>query len=200
MMKQSLIFILSGILLFSCSTKHYDHPTVKIGTIFGDIYVELYPDKAPLSTGTFLKNVQDRVYDESNFYRVLKADEQPISAPKVDLIQGGIFFSRPAISKEKSGIPLETTRQTGLIHDDGTISFARTTPESGGLEFFICMGRLSAYDYGGTASSDGLGYAAFGKVIEGMPVVRKIHNQTSEGEYFTPPVRIKYIKFLNPSK
>lgn len=199
-MKKKISLIALFLTLLSCNTTHYKNPTVKISTIFGDIIVEVYPDKAPLSAEAFLKNIQAGVYKESNFYRVLKAEDQPMNAPKVDLIQGGIFLSNSVLSGEKKGIPLESTGETGLVHEDGTISFARTTPDSGGLEFFICLGRLSAYDEGGAASADGLGYAAFGKVIDGMRIVRRIHDQSSEGPYFKPPILIKKIKYLNPPK
>ncbi len=188
------------VLLSSCKSQHFSHPTVKIETIFGDILVELYPEKAPLSTASFLTNVKENIYKKSNFYRVLKAEDQPSSADKSNLIQGGIYLSNPGLLQQKKGIPLETTQQTGLKHENGTISFARTTPNSGGVEFFICIGKLSAYDFGGNANPDHLGFAAFGKVIKGMDIVRKIHSQPSEGTSFTPPVRIDNIIYLNPAK
>lgn len=187
-------------LLCSCRPEHYDHPTVKIETVFGDIYVEVYPDKAPVSANNFLDNVTEGIYKKSNFYRVLKAEDQPSSAAKSDLIQGGIYLSDRSLLQRKSGISLETTAKTGLKHENGTISLARSTPNSGGVEFFICIGRLPAYDFGGDANADHQGFAAFGKVIRGMDVVRKIHSQPSVETSFAPPVRIDNIIYLNPAK
>ncbi len=65
------------VLLSSCKSQHFSHPTVKIETIFGDILVELYPEKAPLSTASFLTNVKENIYKKSNFYRVLKLRTNP---------------------------------------------------------------------------------------------------------------------------
>lgn len=101
---------------------------------------------------------------------------------------------------KEPGIPLETTKQTGIKHLDGTISLARTTPNSGNTEFFICVGDQPAYNYGGDANTDGLGYAAFGRVVKGMKVIHDIHSQASDGTDFTPPIKIKNIIFLNPEK
>lgn len=200
MKKETLVLLLStlSIILFRCKAEHFNHPTVKIETIFGDIYVEVYPEKAPLSAGTFLANVEQGVYKKSNFYRVLKAEDQPSSAAKSNLIQGGIYLSNPNLLRQKKPIALETTEQTGLKHEDGTMSFARSTPNSGGVEFFICIGKLPAYDFGGDANADHQGFAAFGKVIRGMDVVRKIHSQPSDETSFTPPLRIDDIIYLNP--
>lgn len=186
--------------LFSCKSEHYVHPTVKIETVFGNIYVEVYPEKAPLSAGTFLENVREGIYRKSNFYRVLKAEDQPSSADKSNLIQGGIYLSDPKLLQKKKGIQLETTELTGLKHENGTISFARSSPASGGVEFFICIGRLPAYDFGGDANPDHQGFAAFGKVIKGMDVVKKIHSQPSDETTFTPPLRIDNIIYLNSEK
>lgn len=192
-MKQTfrqIIFLLCILALYSCSSEHFDHPTARIETPFGNILVEVYPDRAPESSAAFLQNIDSGIYKNSNFYRVLKAEEQVSSADKSNLIQGGIHYTRPEYSSGKPGVPLETTEQTGLKHVNGTISFARAGEISTGTEFFICIGDSPAYDYGGSANPDGQGFGAFGKVIRGMDVVKKIHSQPSNGSTFTPPVRI----------
>lgn len=192
------IFLLANLALInSCNTTNYVEPTIKIETNFGDILVELYPEKAPKTVHAFLSYIDSGIYKKSSFYRVLKLEDQPSSADKSQLIQGGIYESNPTFLQRQTGIPLETTEQTGLKHENGTISLARTTPNSASTEFFICIGDQPAYNYGGSANPDKQGFAAFGKVIKGMNVVKRIYAQPSEGTSFTPPVLIRNIVYLN---
>ena len=74
-----------------------------------------------------------------------------------------------------------------------TISMARTEPGTASTEFFICIGNQTEYDSGGSATPDKLGMAAFGKVIRGMKVVRKIQNESSKGDRLINPVSINNI-------
>lgn len=187
------------LLLVSCGGKReYANPTVEIKTTYGKILVELYPQKAPQTVAAFLRYVDSGYYKKSTFYRVLKEEDQPSNAFKSELIQGGIYQSNPQLLVALPGIPLETTKETGLRHLNGTISLARTLPNSGSTEFFICVGDQPAYDYGGLANPDGLGYAAFGRVIKGMNAVRNIHASPSDGTSFIRPVEIADIIYLNP--
>ena len=165
---------------------------MEIETNFGEIVVELYPAKAPKTVAAFLSYVDSGYYKSGSFYRVLKAEDQPSSSFKSDLIQGGIWQTKNKLQATLPGIPLETTRETGLLHADGTISLARSTANSGNSEFFILIGDQAgrAYDYGGDANPDGQGFAAFGKVIEGMDVVRDIHKQPDDATSFSPSIAI----------
>ena len=176
--------------------KKYDHPTIAIQTYFGDIIVELYPEKAPKTVAAFLSYVDSGFYKNSSFYRVLKAEDQPSNSPKSDLIQGGIWQTDYKKQLKVPGIPHETTQQTGILHKDGVISLARTSPGTASTEFFICIGNQPAYDYGGNANPDKQGFAAFGKLIEGMDVVKQIHKQPDNETNFTPAIPIKNIKRL----
>lgn len=189
-------FLITSVFFFSCNQKKYNEPTIKIETYFGDIIVELYPEKAPQTVKAFLSYVDAGYYKNSSFYRVLKAEDQPSNSFKSDLIQGGIWQTDYKKQQSIAGIPLETTKETGLLHKDGFISLARTTPTSGNSEFFICIGDQPAYDYGGSANADGQGYAAFGKVIEGMKYVKQIQDQPDNATTFTPPIKIKNITRL----
>ena len=194
MMQKPLCFLF--LLLLSCSGKKYTNPNVEIQTAFGNIQVELYPGKAPHSVAAFLSYVDAGLYKNGSFYRVLKEENQPSSAFKSQLIQGGIWQSDNKKAISLPGIPHETTQQSGLLHTDGTISLARTTPGTASSEFFICVGDQPAYDYGNNANPDRLGYAAFGRVVKGMDVVRKIHSQPENGENFYPSVAILNIRRL----
>ncbi len=196
-MKYKLLFILAvQYLLLSCSHPTYKNPHVLIETNFGDIEVELYPDKAPKSVAAFLSYVDSGVYKNSSFYRVLKEENQPSASFKSELIQGGIWQTNYKKGISLPGIPHEPTNKTGILHKDGTISLARTTPGTASSEFFICMGDQPVYDYGGNANPDRQGFAAFGKVFKGMNIVRKIYQQPDNEESFDPPVEILNIKRL----
>ncbi len=195
-MKYKLLFILIVQCIFSCSHPKYKYPHVLIETKLGDIEVELYPDKSPKSAGAFLSYIDSGFYKNSSFYRVLKEEDQPSASFKSELIQGGIWHTNYKKGIGLTGIPHEPTNQTGILHKDGTISLARTTPGTASSEFFICIGDQPAYDYGGMANPDGKGYSAFGKVIKGMDIVRKIHQQSNNEDSFDPPVEIFNIKRL----
>ena len=193
-MKNHFLPLLTVLIFFSCGDNtQYTKPTVEIKTNYGNIYVELFQDKAPKTVNSFMSYVDSGIYKNSSFYRVLKAEDQPSSSFKSELIQGGIYLSDPSRLQKEKGIPLETTKETGLQHLNGTISLARTTANSASTEFFICIGKQPAYDYGGAANPDGQGYAAFGKVIKGMDVVRDLHKASSNGTDFLPPILIKDI-------
>lgn len=194
----NVFFLLLACSYFSCHPKKsYKEPTVKIETNFGDIIVELYPEKAPKAVAAFLSYVDSGYYKDGSFYRVLKAEDQPSGSFKADLIQGGIWETKNKIQIKLPGIPHETTKQTGILHKDGTISMARLAPGTASTEFFIVIDDQPAYDYGGDANNDGQGFAAFGKVIEGMEVVRQIHEQPDNETSFTPAIAIKNIVRLN---
>ena len=189
--------LVTSCIYFSCNQKkNYKEPTVKIETNYGDIIVELYPEKAPKTVATFLLYVDSGYYKNGSFYRVLKAEDQPSGTFKSDLIQGGIWQTKNKMQIKLPGIPHETTKQTGILHKDGTISMARLEPGTASSEFFIVIGDQPAYDYGGDANADGQGFAAFGAVFKGINIVRKIQEQPASGESFVEKIRIDKIKRL----
>lgn len=188
--------IISGILLmlfFSCTEKKHDPSVVTIQTKFGDIEIKLFPDKAPKTVTAFLSYIDSGYYQNSSFYRVLKEENQPMGGDRPQIIQGGIYKTNYPLAIRVKGIPHESTLESKLAHTNGTISLARTTAGSATTEFFICIGDQPSFNYGGSSNQDKLGYAAFGRVIKGMDVVRKIHQQPENGESFDPPVTILNI-------
>lgn len=189
-----LIFLLLVVVL-SCNQADDKTPHLLIETRLGDIELELYPEKAPVTVAAFLSYVDSGYYSNSSFYRVLKADELP-NPNNTGIIQGGIWQTKPEIKVKLSGIKHETTAQSGLTHQSGTVSLARTTPGSASSEFFICIGDQSPLDAGRRGTEDGQGFAAFGKVIKGMPIVRKIQEQKSHGDAFDKKIEIYKIKRL----
>ncbi len=188
----NFLFILFAIAGFNCTPSGFKSPTIQIKTIFGDIFVELYPDKAPKTVAGFLSYVDAGYFKEINFYRVLKKEDQPSNAFKSQIIQGGLWRSDLGKQKTIPGIPHETTKETGILHKAGVISLARMEAGSASTEFFICLTDQPVYDYGGGASpeEEKLGYAAFGRVVKGFDVVKKIYEQPDMGTQYITPVRI----------
>lgn len=194
-MHKLVLIFLSLTMLISCKQKKYNEPHVLIETSLGNIEVELFPGKAPLTVAAFLKKVDAGLYKKASFYRVLKNDNVP-EEYNTGLIQGGVFQANPAVVSSLEKVPHESPKQTGIMHESGTISMARTTPGSATSEFFICIGDQKQFDSSSRGKADGLGYAAFGRVVEGMGVVRKIQNKKSSGESFYEPIVINSIKKL----
>jgi peptidyl-prolyl cis-trans isomerase A (cyclophilin A) len=158
-----------------------------VKTTLGDITIEVYPEKAPLTVANFLNYVDARLYDSSSFFRAVTLQNQPDKKIKIEVIQGGNVDS----TKEFSPILLETTAMTGILHRDGTISMARGAPASATSSFFICINDQPSLDFGGLRNPDGQGFAAFGKVIKGMETVKKIQQlHPDQGQYFKPVVMI----------
>ena len=162
--------------------------TVLVETEFGDIVVQLDLENAPISGSNFLRYVDTGLYAGGTFYRTVRDANQPNDSVRIAVIQGGMDRDRRADRFDP--IRLEGTRETGLPHLDGTISMARAGPDTARAEFFICIGDQPELDERGRRHVDGLGFAAFGRVISGMDVVRRIHEMTADGQRITPPVRI----------
>ena len=168
---------------------------VLIRTDMGDLTVELYPEKAPVTATNFLAHVENGDYTNSVFYRVVRMDNQSQSQVKIEVIQGGLFHD--TVVDTIAPIIHETTKETGILHRDGIISMARNKPGSASTEFFICIGDQPSLDYGGDRNPDKQGFAAFGKVIDGMDVVRSIQALPDEGQYLKEQVLIREISRLS---
>ena len=170
---------------------------VRMVTDLGPIVIELYPDKAPITVANFLAYADRHLLDGGSFYRTVspKNDNNPAA---ISVIQGGL-------NRDDSPLPAiahETTKATGVLHTDGVVSMARGGPGSAGSEFFICIGDNPALDFGGARNKDGQGFAAFGKVVEGMDVVRAIHDTPTvskaadpylKGQIIEKPVKIQKL-------
>lgn len=164
---------------------------VVIQTDKGDIEVELDAAKAPKTVANFLKYVDGKFYDGGRVHRTVTPDNQPNNKVKIEVIQAGI--NPDQMKDEFPAVKLERTKDTGLSHKDGTISMARDGPDSATSDFFICIGDQPELDHGGKRNPDGQGFAAFGKVVKGMDVVKKIQAAPAEGQALNPPVKIRKI-------
>jgi len=174
-------------------------PRVVLETPLGEIEIAVDAARAPLTARNFLRYVADGHYDGGRFHRTVTPGNQPDRKVKIDVIQAGV-----APARENDGfapIPLERTRETGLAHVDGAVSMARDTPDSATSDFFVCVGDQPSLDFGGARNPDGQGFAAFGRVVRGMEVVRKVWRSPASGQRLDPPVpilRARVVKAAPP--
>lgn len=161
---------------------------VALQTEKGRIVIDVDTVNAPVTAQNFLKYVQAGFYDGGAFHRTVKPDNQPQNRIRIQVVQAGVNPDRR--KDEFAPIPLERTAKTGLKHVDGAISMARSLPDSATSDFFICIGPQPSLDFGGMRNPDGQGFAAFGRVLEGMDVVKAIQTAPAEGQSLRPPVRI----------
>ena len=170
-------------------------PRVLVQTELGDIEIEVDTKRAPVSAGLFLKQVDAGMYDGGQFHRTVKMDNQPTNDVKIEVIQASVNKAREKDVGEP--IALERTTATGLKHTDGCVSTPRGAPDSARTGFFICINDQPSLDFGGKRNPDGQGFAAFGRVVRGMDVVRKIQQApNTEAQLLTPPITIKSVKRL----
>ncbi|MGN6553945.1 MAG: peptidylprolyl isomerase [Verrucomicrobiota bacterium] len=170
-------------------TPMIDKPQVVFETTLGKIEVELDAKAAPLTVKNFLHYVQERLYNDGRFFRTVTLSNQPNDTVKIQVIQAE---ANPAATNHfLAPIALERTRDTALRHLDGTLSMARSGPDTAQDSFSICIGDQPELDFGGQRNPDGQGFAAFGRVIKGMDVVRRIHAASAEGQQLDPPILIQ---------
>jgi len=170
------------------------NPRVVITTAEGAITLELFADKAPVTTANFLKYVDRKLYDGATFYRASKPKGQ--TSNDYGTIQGGLQNDP---KKVLPAIAHESTTKTGLKHTDGTISMGRHAPGSAQADWFICIGDMPYLD----ATAKDPGFAAFGRVVDGMPVAKTILGLpvdpnagvgAMKGEMLVKPLRIASIR------
>lgn len=162
---------------------------VKLATEAGDIVLKLEKERAPVTTANFLRYLDAKRLDGIYFYRAM------------DLSWGGGLIQAGVRDGAKLYPPIahEPTTQTGLSHTEGTISMARLEPGSARGDFTIMVGDMRGLDADPKAGGDNLGFAAFGRVVEGLDVVKKIQKSPKsatlgegvmKGEMLEPKIRI----------
>jgi peptidyl-prolyl cis-trans isomerase A (cyclophilin A) len=175
--------------------------TVKVvmTTALGPITIALETERAPVTAGYILRHVDEARLDGASFYRAYKITPDG----GMGLVQGGIRDG----AKLLPPVAHEPTTATGLTHDEGAISLARGAPGTAQAQFFIILGNLSSLDANPAAAGDNQGFAVFGRVTEGMDVVRQILNVpvsatkgegAMKGQMIEAPVKIISVKRLVP--
>jgi peptidyl-prolyl cis-trans isomerase A (cyclophilin A) len=160
---------------------------MRIETSLGAIVVALDHRHAPITVTNFVRYADDHRFDGTTFYRSVHTR----GAPQEGFVQGGIAHSARLLLPP---IRLEPTTETGLHHVGGTISMAHSTPDTAMGDFVLCLADQPGLD--ARPGKGDKGYAAFGRVIEGMDVVRRIHDVPTvavggkPSERIAAPVRI----------
>ena len=173
--------------LVSTRSPQPPHCRVRVQTELGDIVIEVdRQTRARSPPRTSCSYVDAGHYDGGMFHRTVKMDNQPESTGE----DRGDPGRRQPGSRPRSGfpaIPLERTSVTGILHKDGVVSMARGAPDSATSGWFICINDQPSLDFGGKRNPDGQGFAAFGRVVSGMDVVRKIQMAPSSANRTTTP-------------
>ena len=161
------------------------NPMVVLSTSLGDIKIELYQDKAPVTVQNFLEYVKAGYYDGTIFHRVIPGF----------MVQGGGMTDDMRDKREGQRAAIKNESSNGLKNDTGTLAMARTSaPDSATSQFFISVKDNTFLNKENAA--DKVGYAVFGKVVEGMDVVKKIEQvkTATKGPHQNVPVDAVVIK------
>jgi len=154
-------------------------------TAAGNIEVALFPDRAPLSVAQFLAHVDAGNYEGASFYRVTRESD----GASIDVVQGGLLSQAARIGRDAyaegyastTAVAHETTDQTGIANERGTLAFARLEPGTADTEIFFNVRGNPELDTGFTGGGrDGYGYATFGRVVGGMRVLEEIQQMPSD--------------------
>lgn len=198
-MRTALVAVMAGALLGGDFAGADDEVVrVAMATGEGEIVIELYLDRAPVTAGNFLKLADNGDLDGGSFYRVVN-DRNDRGSPKIEVIQGGLGDAGEGFDT----IAHESTAQTGILHEDGVISMARDAVGTASTEFFICIGDQPGLDHGQPRNADMQGFAAFGRVVSGMDVVRRInglpadapsYSEYTAGQILADPVPITSVR------
>jgi predicted dienelactone hydrolase/cyclophilin family peptidyl-prolyl cis-trans isomerase len=176
---------------------HPEDETVQVifETPEGDIEVALYPRRAPVAVGNFLAHVDAGHYNGARFYRVTR----PGGSTTIGVVQGGLSAESTTsldldeLEKAEPLFPViehETTDKTGIVNEAGTLAMARLAPGTASTEFFFNVDDNPALDTGNTSRNpDGQGYATFGRVLRGFPLLRRIQAMPSDA-----PVAIEFMR------
>ena len=192
-----MVALLTGVVTFGAvAAAQTATVRVRVQTELGDIVIEVDQAKAPATAANFLRYVDAGHFDGGEWHRTVKMDNQPESTIKIEVIQAGV---NPNRAKEGfAAIALERTNKSGLRHKDGVVSMARGGPDSATSGWFICINDQPSLDFGGMRNPDGQGFGAFGRVVSGMDVVRRIQAAPSsatrttntEAQRLTPPIKV----------
>jgi peptidyl-prolyl cis-trans isomerase A (cyclophilin A) len=179
--KLRLLLLAGTLFMANPGARAQDTVDVIMSTSLGDVRIELFAAKAPTTVANFLNYVDGRHYDGATFYRTVRY-ENDNGSPKIEVIQGGIGNG---VEAPFDPIDHEDTGMTGILHTDGVISMARNGVGTASSEFFICIGDQPGLDKGQLRNPDEQGFAAFGRVTDGMDVVRRIHQAPSDARSYS---------------
>ena len=173
---------------------HFAPPVVVVfETSAGNFEVAVDATRAPVTAANFLKYVDAGGYNAGFFHRTVRPETESRTDYPIQVIQASAAKGFAGFGT----IPLERTNVTGIKHVAGTLSMARGSADSATSDFFVCITDTPELDFGGRRNADGQGFAAFGQVISGMDVLRKIQQSPTKtgadgkpSQALEPPITI----------
>jgi len=172
---------------------------VEIKTTDGKVMAEINTEAAPVTACNFLRYVRAGVYAGGEFFRTVRSDAPVpgLNQVPIDVVQAR---AKQGVTHDQFGpIMLERTSQTGLSHRAGALSMARLAPDSATSSFFIVTQDSLDLDFGGKRNADGQGFAVFGQVQDGLPVLRRAQLGEAEQEQLKTPLVIEQV-ILTPAE
>ncbi len=197
-MRSKAILAAMLLVLTNCASLPADpaRPRVVLDTTEGRIVLALDAAAAPISTCNFIGYVVFGDYDNGSFFRTVVRETNTANPNPIDVIQAAT--PRGSDDDSRPPIVLERTRDTGLRHLAGTVSMARGAPDSATSSFFIVTQDTPSLDFGGARNPDGQGFAAFGQVVDGLDVARRIQRMPADdAEQLISPVVIRSARLLD---
>lgn len=162
-------------------------------TTAGKFEIGVDVSHAPVTAANFLKYLDAGAYNNGSFHRTVRPDTETRTDYPIQVIQA----SPAKGTKDYPPIPVERTSATGIKHLAGTVSMARSAADSATSDFFVCITDSPELDFGGRRNADGQGFAAFGRVVAGMDVIKKIQASATKpgeagrnGQILDPPITI----------
>jgi peptidyl-prolyl cis-trans isomerase A (cyclophilin A) len=169
---------------------------VRVDTALGELVLEVFTRRAPLTAENFLGYVDGCYLDGCSIYRIVTPSNQHPPPPVgTSVVQWGMRLGELA----PRPLPLvahEPTSVTGLTHRDGAVSLARFGAGTGSSEFFFCIGDQPQLDFGGRRNPDGAGFAVFGQVVSGEAVLSKIYARAEADHMLKVPIAIRAVSRL----
>lgn len=173
---------------------HASPPVVVVfETTAGKFDVVVDEARAPITAANFLKYVDAGAYNDGFFHRTVRPETESRTDYPIQVVQASAAKGFAGFGT----IPLERTSVTGIKHVAGTLSMARGSADSATSDFFICVTDTPELDFGGRRNADGQGFGAFGHVISGMDVVRKVQGSPTKpgadgrpSQALEPPITI----------
>lgn len=199
-MHRRQILTLPALALLAAQRSRAQIPTApvrtRVDTALGAFVIAVDPARAPATVANYLAYVDQRRLDGGKVYRIVTPANQPAETPhKIQVVQWGMDLP-DGKAPPLPPIEHESTQQSGLLHRNGTVSMARSTPGTAASEYFICIGDQPELDFGGGRNPDGQGFAAFGQVVEGMAVVQAIYRKAQADQYLKAPIVVRTVRRL----
>jgi len=172
---------------------------VEIKTAEGIVTAEINTEAAPVTACNFLRYVRAGAYDGGEFFRTVRSDAPVpgLNQVPIDVVQAR---AKQGVAHDQYGpIALERTSKTGLSHRAGALSMARLAPDSATSSFFIVTQDSLELDFAGKRYPDGQGFAVFGQVRDGLPVLRQAQLGAAEQEQLKTPLVIEQV-ILTPAE